>query len=68
MEAMIKPQRLGDLSHISSEIGEAIAVLNFFKSGDVSTQRLKELSKKVSSDLSAARLLLGKIIEEADSK
>jgi hypothetical protein len=43
-----------DLSNISSEIGEAIEIFNFFEGGSPSVQRVKELSKEVSHDLSLA--------------
>jgi hypothetical protein len=43
-------QRTLDLSNISSEIGEAIEIFNFFERGNPCVQRVKELSKKVSHD------------------
>jgi hypothetical protein len=54
-----------DLSNISSEIGEAIEIFNFFERGNPSVQRVKELSKKNSHDLSSARQRFDKIIDEA---
>jgi hypothetical protein len=54
-----------DLSNISSEIGEAIEIFNFFERGNPSVQRVKELSKKVSNDLSLARQRFDEIIDEA---
>jgi hypothetical protein len=54
-----------DLSNISSEIGEAIEIFNFFEGGNPCVQRVKELSKKVSHDLSLARQRFDEIIDEA---
>lgn len=69
----MKPKKLtgellpGNLRNVSSLIGEAQDVLNFFvngEKGDLQLSRVKELSKQMARDLSSARTLQDRIVDE----